>query len=262
MSSVNQAVAALSPSLIGYLGNNPALALGNAVYKMSGDYADRLYKDASLKLATDEAAAKNRYYDGMIDYKNAALKQEEAEQAAKMADAAAARDANIAAIKANNPDFANSFVMANAKGGEYLDPTVRPSLEKGLAYVKLSDVKDKQPNLQHIQLKDGEIGVFNPQTGDVRGTGVKGDYVNPYSLASYKASLSLDTEEKRPTAKELGKKMASVADYIGKGYAAQGLTGDPAKDKIIKSYSFGSIDGKYLIPPAQIDSFKKEIGLR
>lgn len=256
--SAAQAAAAFNPSLIGYFGNNGLSQIGKAALGLGEDMERAKYRAAQLKLQQDIADGKAQWYRDMAETKRMAVEQKAKDIAAEQAKG----EANIAAIKANNPDFANAFVMNSAKGGEYLDPNNRSNLERGLAYVKLSDVKDKQPNLQHIQLKDGEIGVFNPATGDVKGTGIKGDYTSPFALANYKAQLDIDKQEQLPIAKKAGEKMSSITDYMNKGYAAQGLTGDPVKDKIIKSYSFGSIDGKYLIPPSQINAFKKEIGLQ
>ena len=255
--SAAQAAAAFNPSLVGYFGNNGLSSLGKVALGLGDDMERAKYRAATLKLQQDEADGKAQYYRDMAETKRMAIEQKAKDMAVEQAKG----EANIAAIKANNPDFANAFVMNSAKGAEYLDPNNRSNLERGLAYVKLGDVKDKQPNLQHIQLKGGEIGVFNPATGEVKGAGIKGDYTDPYGLASFKAELALGNDEQRPIAKSSGEKMAKVSDYMNKGYAAQGLTGDPVKDKIIKSYSFGSIDGKYLIPPTQINAFKKDMGL-
>ena len=250
-----QALAAYSPSLVSMIGANPYTFLGKAGLALGEDMQTQANAKAALALRTAELDAKNRYYDGRLGIEDAKLKAKNAEQAAKVADEQAKRDANVVAIKTNNPDFANSFVMNSAKGGEYMDPTQKARLEQGLGYVKLSDVKDKQPNLQHIQLKDGEIGVFNPQTGDVRGTGVKGEYPTPYSLANYKASLSLDTEEKRPMAKDMGEKKATAVDYASKGYLI-------ADGQLAKQYGVLMPGGVYAIHPNLKQKYLQEVEQR
>ena len=250
-----QALSAMNPSLVSYLGANPYSVAGKTMLTLGNDMEDSGYKKAKLKLEQDDADARKAYFEGKIKNQANQIAALGEELAAKQEDAAAAREANIAAIKSANPDFANSFVMNSAKGGEYMDPTQKARLEQGLGYVKLGDVKDKQPNLQHIQLKDGEIGVFNPQTGDVRGTGVKGDYVNPYSLASYKASLSLDTEEKRPMAKDIGEKKATAVDYASKGYLI-------ADGQLAKQYGVLMPGGVYAIHPNLKQKYLQEVEQR
>lgn len=260
MTSTTQALQAINPSLIQYMnGGGAALsAIGNGVNKYIDDTRQNSFRDAKLKLEQDDSAAKNQYYQDMAETKRMAVEQKAKDLQAE-ADKSAA---NIAVIKALHPDVYRSVVESQGGAGSYLDPSAQSAYEKPLAYVKLSDLKDKTPSLQHVNLANGEIGVFNPTNGDIRGTGVKGDYTNPYALADYHAKLALNKAEDMPTAQNTGEKISKIGDYLNKGYAAQGLTGDPAKDKIIKSYSFGAIDGKYLIPPANINAFQKEIGLK
>ena len=159
--SAAQAAAAFNPSLMGYFGNNGLSSLGKVALGLGDDMERAKYRAATLKLQQDEADAKNQYYKDIADTKRLAVEQKAKDIAAELAKG----EANIAAIKANNPDFANSFVMNAAKGGEYLDPTKRRELESGLAHLKFSDVK--RPNLQDKTMADGKLGLFDPQSGTI-----------------------------------------------------------------------------------------------
>ena len=244
--SVAQAAAAFNPSLIGNFGNNGLSSLGRVALSLGDDMERAKYRAATLKLQQDIADGKAQYYRDMAETKRMAIEQKAKDIAVEQAKG----EANIAAIKADNPGFVDLFVMNSAKGGEYLDPTKRRELESGLAHLKFSDVK--RPNLQKETMADGKLGLFDPKSGTITKTDEKvWTGHDPFALASYGAKLAIEKEEQKPMAIASGKKMAKVSDYMNKGYGAYRLTGDKQKDNIIKANAFSIIDGVAIVPPSQ-----------
>lgn len=245
-----QAMAGMSPSLVGMLGANPYGYMGKAMLDLGNGMEDSGYKKAKLKLEQDNADAKKTYFEGKLDNQAAQITALNEKLAAKQEDAAAQREANIAAVEYSRPDF-----YASHTGG---GPT--QSAANVLGNVKISDLKDRVEKPQLITNQKGE-GVWAYPDGTTKPANTTMYRAPVFSPMDY-TTAKLSFEEAKPAAKDAGEKVVQIGDYIAKGYKVQALTGDPVKDEIIKSYSFRNVDGKYLISPNQINSFKKDMGLK
>ena len=207
-----QAMAGMSPSLIGMLGANPYGYMSKAMLDLGNSMEDSGYKKAKLKLEQDNADAKKTYFEGKIDNQAAQITALNEKLAAKQEDAAAQREANISAIKASNPSFANSFVMSAAKDGSYLDPTKQAGLEKGMGYVKMSDVKAAEPKLITNQKGEGAWAYPDGVTKPANTTIYRAPVFSPMDYTTAKLSF----EEAKPTVKDKAEKKAQLSTAMKK----------------------------------------------